>query len=83
MAHRQVTCLVPPAIDIPAFCCLIPNQLSSMCDALDRTDTQKQTQSTSDMFYNPFFSSGAYGTVYKARDTLSDTIVAIKKVSFD
>ena len=24
--------------------------------------------------------SGAYGTVYKARDTLSDTIVAIKKV---
>ena len=23
---------------------------------------------------------GAYGTVYKARDTLSDTIVAIKKV---
>ena len=54
-----------------------------MCDALDRTDTQKQTQSTSDMFYNPFFSSGAYGTVYKARDTLSDTIVAIKKVSFD
>merc|ERR1719319_255561 len=32
------------------------------------------------MFYNPFFSSGAYGTVYKARDTLSDTIVAIKKV---
>merc|ERR1719319_1622118 len=32
------------------------------------------------MFYNPFFSSGAYGTVYKARDTLSNTIVAIKKV---
>ena len=25
---------------------------------------------------------GAYGTVYKARDTLSDTIVAIKKVTF-
>ncbi len=24
--------------------------------------------------------SGAYGTVYKARDTINDTIVAIKKV---
>ena len=27
-----------------------------------------------------FLSTGAYGTVYKARDTLSDKIVAIKKV---
>ena len=27
-----------------------------------------------------FILSGAYGTVYKARDTINDTIVAIKKV---
>ena len=27
-----------------------------------------------------FYYSGAYGTVYKARDTINDTIVAIKKV---
>ena len=31
--------------------------------------------------HDPCLNSGAYGTVYKARDTLSDTIVAIKKVT--